>query len=173
MSRNSLIALCLVWLLAGCSGSQATPFLPPTAAVEQAPAGVSAAASEAQDIQVQPAAPSATPDCTNNLTYLLDLTIPDGSQVSAGSSLDKRWKVQNSGTCNWDERYRIKLVSGSDLGAQEQTLFPARSGTELTVQILFIVPAEPGTYQSAWQAHDPQGNPFGDPFYIQVVVQNP
>jgi hypothetical protein len=116
---------------------------------------------------------TATPACTNALMYLQDLTIPDDSRVSARSPLDKRWKVQNSGSCNWDERYRIKLISGLDLGAREQALYPARSGTELTIQILFTAPAEAGTYQSAWQAHDPQGNPFGDPFYIQVVVKNP
>ena len=139
----------------------------------QTPAAISGAPSEAQTTAAQLPAPSPTPDCTNNLTYLLDLTIPDGSQVPMGSSLDKRWKVQNSGTCNWDERYRIKLVSGSEMGAQEQALFPARGGTELTIQINFTAPAEPGTYQSAWQAHDPQGNPFGDPFYIQIIVQNP
>ena len=173
MSRNSLIACCLLFLLAGCSGSQVTPFLPPTSVIEQAAAEASASTPEVRDAQVQPPAPSATPACTNNLTYLLDLTIPDGSQVSTGSVLDKRWKVQNSGTCNWDERYRIKLVSGADMGAQEQTLYPARSGTELTIQIIFTAPIEPGTYQSEWQAYDPQGNPFGDPFYIQVVAQNP
>jgi hypothetical protein len=111
--------------------------------------------------------------CTNNLTYLQDLTIPDGSQVAAGSALDKRWKVQNSGTCNWDERYRIKLVSGTEMGAKEQALFPARGGTELTIQIMFTAPNEPGTYQSAWQAYDPQDKAFGDLFYLQVDVQNP
>lgn len=173
MSHCICLILCLGWLLAGCSDSQATFYLPPTAAIEGTSPASSAAQPEAQATQAVPLAPSATPDCTNNLTYLQDLTIPDGSEVPPGSQLDKRWKVQNSGTCNWDERYRVKLVSGSELGAQEQTLYPARGGTELTIQIIFTAPNEPGTYQSAWQAHDPQGNPFGELFYIQVVVKNP
>jgi hypothetical protein len=80
--------------------------------------------------------------------------------------------VQNSGTCNWDDRYRLKFVSGSELGAPvEQTLYPARSGTEATIRILFTAPAEPGTYQSAWQAYDPQGQPFGDPVFIQIIIE--
>lgn len=173
MSWKILIAGCLVLMLAACSGSQATPFLPPTAAGEQAVLPAPASTPKAQDAQAQAPAPSATPACTNNLTYLLDLTIPDGSQVSAGSALDKRWKVQNSGTCNWDEHYRIKLVSGSPMGAKEQTLYPARGGTELNIQIIFTAPNEPGIYESAWQAYDPQGNAFGDLFYLQVEVQNP
>lgn len=173
MSRKILVAGCLILFLAGCSGSQITPFLPPTAAVEQVAAETSVPTPEVLDAQAQTSAPSATPACTNNLTYLQDLTIPDGSSVSAGDALDKRWKVQNSGTCNWDENYRVKLVSGAEMGAKEQSLYPARSGTELTIQIIFTAPSDPGTYQSAWQAVDPQGNPFGDLFYIQVVVQNP
>jgi hypothetical protein len=167
------IVICLCCILTGCSGSQATFYLPPTSAVEQTPTDGSAGLPETKAAQAQQPAPSATPDCANDLTYLMDLTIPDGSQVAPGSSLDKRWKVQNSGTCNWDERYQVKLVSGSDLGAQAQPLYPARGGTEFIIQIIFTAPGEPGTYQSAWQAHDPQGNPFGDLFYIQVVVQNP
>jgi hypothetical protein len=102
---------------------------------------------------------------------LEDLTIPDGAQVEAGSTLDKQWLVQNNGTCNWNETYRLKLIEGPELGAQvEQSLFPARSGAQATLQILFQAPADPGVYTSAWQAVDPAGNPFGDPVYIQIVV---
>ncbi len=112
-----------------------------------------------------------TPTCTDSLTYLEDLSIPDGAQVAPGQPLDKRWRVQNSGTCNWDEHYRVKLIAGPDLGAQgEQALYPARGGTELIVRILFTAPNEAGKYRSAWQAYDPQGKPFGDPVFIEVNV---
>ena len=124
-----------------------------------------------------PAAPSEapritpTPTCTDSLTYLEDLSIPDGAQVAPGQPLDKRWRVHNSGTCNWDEHYRVKLIAGPDLGAQgEQALYPARGGIELVVRILFTAPNEPGKYRSAWQAYDPQGKPFGDPVFIEVNV---
>jgi hypothetical protein len=113
----------------------------------------------------------ATPACQDNLVYIEDLTIPDGKQVAAGELLDKRWRVENAGTCNWDNRYRLKLTSGLDLSAgNEQALFPARSGTTATLQIQFIAPSEPGIYRSAWQAHSPEGEPFGDPIFIEVEV---
>ena len=167
-----LVVVCLVGLLTACTGNRATPYQPPTAIGESTVAAAQPVPAT-QAGQAELPASTATLECSNNLTYQADLTVPDGSQVAAGSILDKRWKVQNSGSCNWDKRYRVKLISGPELGAQEQALFPARSGTELTIQIIFTAPNEPGTYQSAWQAHDPQGNPFGDPFYIQFVVQNP
>jgi hypothetical protein len=115
--------------------------------------------------------PTSTPTCTDDLIFLEDITLPDGAAVKPGQSLDKRWLVENSGTCNWDERYHLKFASGAELGAPiDQALFPARSGAKATLRIVFTAPAEPGTYQSAWQAYDPLGQPFGDPIYLQVVV---
>jgi hypothetical protein len=118
-----------------------------------------------------PLAPTPTLDCTDGLRYLSDLTIPDGTQVAPGEGVDKRWQVENSGTCNWDERYRLMRISGEKLGVDgEQALYPARSGTQAEIRILFTAPKEPGTYRSAWQAYDPQGQPFGDPIYIEILV---
>ena len=68
------------------------------------------------------------------MSFVSDVTIPDGSEVEANSTMDKRWEVENSGGCNWDERYRLRLISGDSLGAEEeQMLFPARSGTQVTL----------------------------------------
>ena len=101
-----------------------------------------------------------------------DATIPDGTIVAPGSSLDKQWLVQNSGTCNWDTRYRLRLISGDALGASlEQALYPARAGTQANLRILFIAPQESGEHVSEWQAFDANGIPFGESFFIKVVVQ--
>ncbi len=118
--------------------------------------------------------PSPTPSCTNNLTYKEDLTIPDGTAVQPGEVLDKRWQVENSGTCNWGDRYRLKLIAGPDLGASsEQALYPARSSTLATIRLAFTAPDEPETYRSAWQAYSPEGDPFGDPIFIEIMVVPP
>lgn len=123
-------------------------------------------------IQEEELRPTPTPSCDDNLTFLNDITIPDGTAVNPDKILDKRWQVQNTGTCNWDDRYRLRLIAGLDLGAvPEQALFPARGGTLLVIRMLFTSPGEPGSYRSAWQAHSPAGEPFGDPFFIDIVVR--
>jgi hypothetical protein len=105
------------------------------------------------------------------LRYIEDVSIPDGSQVTSGESLDKRWNVENNGTCNWDKGYNLKLIAGPELGApSEQALYPARSGSQATIRILFTAPTEPGVYRSAWQAYNPDGRPFGDPVFIEIQV---
>jgi hypothetical protein len=117
------------------------------------------------------ATPESTPICTSNLTFLYDITIPDGTSIQPAAQIDKQWLVQNSGSCNWDDRYRLRLVSGDPLGAPtEQALFPARSGTQATIRIVFIAPETPGAYTSEWQAYGPDGLPFGTSFFIKIVV---
>jgi hypothetical protein len=80
--------------------------------------------------------------------------------------------VQNNGDCNWDTRYRLRLISGVALGAStEQALYPARAGTQAKLRILFSAPQEAGDYISEWQAFDANGIPFGESFFIKIEVQ--
>ncbi len=104
---------------------------------------------------------------------MTDLTIPDGSDVAAGSTLDKRWEVQNSGSCNWTEEYSLRLIAGVDLGTNpQQALYPARSGMRAVIRMVFQAPLEPGAYRSAWQAYAPSGEAFGDPIFIDFGVSS-
>ncbi len=100
------------------------------------------------------------------------MTVPDGTGVLPGQSIDKQWLVSNSGTCNWDSRYRLKWVSGDVLGAStEQALYPARAGTQATERIVFLAPQNPGSYMSVWRAVAPDGSYFGQQIDIQIAVQ--
>ena len=168
--RRLIFFLSVILVISACSSAedQATPTLevyrPPTQALTATPLPVTTPETEIER-------PTSEPACTNALWFFQDLSIPDGTQVSAGERLDKRWLVQNAGTCNWDERYQIRLEAGPTMGVPAtQALFPARSGLELPIRMIFIAPDEPGTYRSAWLAYDPDGQPFGDPFFIEIVV---
>lgn len=119
-----------------------------------------------------PAYSTPTISCLDGLTFIEDVTIPDYSIVSPGNTLDKQWLVQNSGSCNWDNRYRLRLISGVALGASiEQAIFPARAGAQAILQIIFTAPAEAGEYTSEWQAFDAKGISFGESFFIKIIVQ--
>ena len=165
----------LAFLIQGCvfqipqrvapDDSLSTPFVP---AVQSSQDNTTATLASALQL------PSPTAPCTDNLTYINDLTIPDGSAIQPGASIDKRWEVQNSGSCNWDDRYTLRLVAGDELGAGTQhALYPARSDTNAVIQISFQAPADAGEYRSAWQAYDPQGQSFGDPIYMDIMVDEP
>ena len=119
--------------------------------------------------------PTANPEeCLNNLTFLSDLTIPDNTFITYGATIDKQWIVENSGTCHWNSEYRLKHIGGAALDAPEEiALYPARAGTQATIQLLFTAPFTDGEYESAWQAVDPQGIAFGDPIFIRIVAVAP
>ena len=163
--------------LAACSGWGSTAdrkiyrneiYLPPAATLITLPE-VTSVIEGAEDIEAFTASP-----CVNNLAFIEDQTIPDGMLVSPGEPLHKIWVVENRGTCNWDEHYRVKLVTGPQMGtAPEQALFPARSGARAAIRVRLIAPLEPGTYRSAWQAFDPDDQPFGDTFFVEIEVQSP
>lgn len=109
--------------------------------------------------------------CTNLLQYVSDVTFPDFTEVKAGETIDKQWKVKNAGTCNWDATYSIQMTGGESMSSTSpQALVPARNGTETVISIQFIAPAEPGRYASMWKAFDPNGQPFGDMLYVDITV---
>jgi hypothetical protein len=119
----------------------------------------------------RPVKPTSTLACSDSLTFISDLTVPDGTRIARGVEIDKRWQVKNSGTCNWDIGYNLVLIAGPDLGQPvKQALIPARSGAEAMIRLLLNAPISPGSYTSAWQAYNPAGEPFGEVIYVQFLV---
>lgn len=177
--RGNLFAVVLILVfLSACSPvSTPTPFRPPTAEAPLIePTLIIQPTQEIVVIESTPLPtifPTTNPaDCVNDLTFLEDLTVPDNMFATFGLALDKQWLVENSGTCNWNSAYRLRNIGGAALGAPEEiALYPARAGTQTTLRILFTAPFAEGVYESAWQAIDANGNPFGDPIYIRIAVQ--
>jgi Ig-like domain from next to BRCA1 gene len=168
-----LTALILVTMVLTSCTESPTPYRPPWPAFQNT-----------QPVQVNPTPlstmqvidtplPTATEACADNLTFLEAVSIPDGMVVHPGEHLDKCWLVQNSGSCNWDDHYRLRSITGTNLNApHELALYPARSGAKVILRVELTAPTDPGSYQNTWQAYDPQGVPFGDPLNIQIVVNS-
>jgi hypothetical protein len=115
--------------------------------------------------------PTPEPPCTNNSTFISDLTIPDGAQFLPGQSFVKKWSVDNAGTCDWGPDYRLVLTSGDALGAPgEVALYPAKTGTAAIWEIAMTAPFTPGQYTGRWQARDPEGNLFGAVVFVKIEV---
>lgn len=178
ISQQLIAVLLTLFFLPACSPAPTPPpFRPPTIQAPLIePTFIIHPTQEVVVVQSTPVPtifPTVNPtDCSNNLTFVQDLTIPDNMFATFGLALDKQWLVTNSGTCNWNSNYRLKHIGGADLGApQEVALYPAKAGTQATIEILFTAPFTEGSYESAWQAVDSNGTAFGDPIYIRVAVQ--
>ncbi len=186
--QNGFRTACCVFLflLTGCATPPpATPFIPPTAARAPATPTVEVVfvTPTPGELPSETPAPtptetgvpaSPTPSCFSNLRYLDDVNYPDGSLFAPGQSFEKQWLVENNGSCDWGTGYTLRFVSGDPLGATgEVAIFPARAASQVTLSIQFTAPQQPGLYRSTWQPFDPLGQPFGDSFYVEIVVQSP
>ena len=163
-ARAAFASLCIyLWsMLSSCGGN--TPAISTPSLPANYPTGTA--------FSSIPIFATVTMSCIDGLVFLEDVTIPDNSYIPPGIRLDKQWLVQNSGSCNWDSRYRLRIIGGIALGASmEQALFPARAGRQATLEINFTAPLEAGVYFSEWQAFDANGIPFGESFFIKIIVQ--
>jgi hypothetical protein len=107
-SLNFWICLTLAYtfvVLSGCSFKPSLTSPDATLDVPFRPATFVPSAAPTKEKTQQPSGSKSNPDCTDQLTYISDVTIPDDTIISAGSTMDKRWDVENSGTCNWDSGY--------------------------------------------------------------------
>jgi hypothetical protein len=113
----------------------------------------------------------------------VDVNIPDNTQVTAGQSFVKTWKIKNSGTCTWGAGYKIVYAGYSvQMSGQPQPLsLPVAPGEEIEISVNFIAPTQTGSYSSAWTLQNAAGkNFFGSdiqglyhakPLYIKIVVK--
>ncbi len=172
-NRIAVISILILALSSCAPTSTPTPFVAPTEAPQLLQAAQPTAIISTPTIVPTPIlpTPTSTPPCTNNLTFDRDVTIQDGTTVTPNQSIDKRWLVTNSGTCNWDSSYHLKLIGGDAMGAAaEQALYPARAGAQVTLRIIFAAPSTAGDYQGDWQAIAPDGTAFGDDVSIKISV---
>ena len=96
----------------------------------------------------------------------------DGTVIAAGQAFVKQWRVKNDGSCDWTNAYKLKLVSGDNLGSPDETaLYPAPAGEEALIEMNLIAPTEPGPYHTVWQAYAPDGTPFEQAIYVDIVVE--
>lgn len=119
-----------------------------------------------------PLPPTERAPCDDNLVFLRDVSVPDGTHFSPGETFDKTWELRNDGTCDWVHGYYAELREGDPpLGAIPKQALPETSaGDTVIFTIQFTAPREPGPYRAFWKAHTVNGDAFGVGFYIDIIV---
>jgi hypothetical protein len=107
----------------------------------------------------------------DNSAYVSDVTIPDGTIVTPGSSFTKTWGLQNTGTCNWTTSYSIVFVSGSAMSGVTTALAKeVVSGDTTNISIKLVAPTSAGTYTGYWRLQNASASVFGQAVYVNIVV---
>jgi hypothetical protein len=115
-------------------------------------------------------------DACHNSVYIADVTIPDESVLKPGEDFDKIWRIQNTGTCTWDDGYRLVFVAG------DQALDPVNyeikdaedfveGGETVDMGVDLTAPNAEGKYSATWRMQTDAGVFFGTPLTVVIEVR--
>lgn len=120
--------------------------------------------------------PTAIP--CNAVSFVKDVTYPDGASVMKGSNFIKTWRLRNVGTCTWNSAYNVVYISGDRMNGPE--VFPLTSGVVapnqmIDVSVTLKAPMEIGNHQGNWALRSPEGVIFQlstGPFWVKIKSVN-
>jgi len=112
------------------------------------------------------------------VSFVADVTIPDGLPVVPGQILEKTWRLQNIGTCWWTPSYKLVFVGGAQMGGVTEMNLPqdVPPGENIDLTIGLTAPSVPGRYIGYWKLQNTNGGLFGmgqtatQAFFVEVEV---
>lgn len=129
-----------------------------------------------------PPTPTQIPIPCDRGTFVTDVTYKDGTEVIAGTTFVKTWRLRNNGSCTWNSSYSLVFDSGDALGGPasvQLTTGTVAPGQEIDVSVTLKAPETPKTYQGYWKLRNGSGLVFGlgddatKPFWVKIVVVSP
>jgi hypothetical protein len=111
----------------------------------------------------------------NHLVYVADATIPDGTVFDGGEDFTKTWRVQNGGTCKWDEGYKLVYLGGDDeldpvsVNLQGDDFIDPGATGEVSVDL--TAPIANGRYTGTWRMQADNGEYFGQELTLVIEVK--
>jgi hypothetical protein len=102
----------------------------------------------------------------------VDVTVPDGTEMTPGQDFVKTWKIKNTGTCTWGSGYSVIYAFGEKMaGVAEPLTTAVAPNEEIEVSVRLKAPLEVGQYSSTWRMANANNSPFGKQFYVLIVVR--
>lgn len=110
--------------------------------------------------------------------FVSDLTIPDGSSFTPGTTFTKTWRLLNNGTCTWSTYYSLVWVGGEKMGAPASVRIPVSvpPGQMLDLSIRLTAPSTAGHYTALFKLSNASAKQFGigisssNPFWVDINV---
>ena len=125
--------------------------------------------------------PTATPlSACDSAEFVTDITIPDGTNFSAGDTFVKTWRIRNVGSCPWNSTYSLVFDTGDSLNGLANIAFPVavvNPGGYVDLSVQLKAPASGGHYTGYWGIKNNAGawvpvigGSNGRSFYVDITV---
>jgi hypothetical protein len=114
------------------------------------------------------------------VSFIKDVSIPDGTKLTAGETFTKTWRLKNRGTCTWTPDYTLVFTSGDPMGSTTAVHLSGNvySGQTVDVSVTLTAPAKRGNYTGYWMIRNPNGVLFGygdhanQSFYVDIRTED-
>lgn len=107
-----------------------------------------------------------------NVAFISDVTIPDGTQFAPGAPFTKTWRLKNTGSCPWTTDFSIAFLNGNAMGGITTQKLTASLAPEFSrdLSVSLISPLQSGSFTGYWSMKNAAGVVFGDSFYVEIKV---
>jgi len=113
--------------------------------------------------------------CTMSAIFIDHVTIAPGVILSAGQPFTKTWRVQNNGTCVWED-YKLVYVRGNRMGGNSPSLLrKVEPGEVIDISLELTAPTYYGMYEGVWQIQSDKNNLVGPEltYYLGIPTPTP
>jgi hypothetical protein len=116
----------------------------------------------------------------DKVSFVNDITIPDGTVFPPGTNFTKTWRVKNIGTCTWTNSYKLVFDSGDAMNGLSSIALTVNVPPNGTIDLSVVMksPASGGNYKGYWKMQNSDGILFGmgpdnKPFWVAISVGTP
>lgn len=109
--------------------------------------------------------------------FVTDVSVPDDTEIGAGSTFVKTWRLKNTGSCTWTSGYAMVFYNGDAMSgpaSAQITNGTVPPGSTIDISATLIAPTTPGTYRGNWRLRNAGGALFGigangdQSFWVQI-----
>jgi len=111
-----------------------------------------------------PPTPTEIPIPCDQAQFVKDVTVPDNTEIAAGATFVKTWRLKNEGSCTWTSGYALVFYNGDAMSgpaSSQLTNGTVPPGSEVDVSVSLIAPATPGSFTGNWRLRNASGAVFG------------
>jgi hypothetical protein len=97
------------------------------------------------------------------VSFVKDVTIPDGIFIKQNSTFTKTWRLKNRGNCTWTTAYSLVFTEGSHMNGPVNMALPheVRPGDTIDISVTLTAPGQAGSHRGYWMLKNPSGVLFG------------